>query len=129
MVDTAETEVTSTRAPVKRSATRPKLTAAECRGLARADARYKIAKRKLETIEAERKALIAKARAKVTIGEWVVAGGWAIKITEQNSGDRFSLSEYLKSGYKLTAAMRKHVSTGSVSARLTVEPGAEPRDE
>jgi hypothetical protein len=123
MAATAAAEAQAAGAPgeLKHRPPRPLLRPAECRALARADARYKKAKRALEEAEAERKALIAKARPKVKLGEWVTAGGWAIKITVQNSGERFSLKDFREAGYKVTAAMRKFVSEGSDSPRLTVE--------
>jgi hypothetical protein len=99
---------------------RPKLSARECRALARADTKYKKAQRAEKKAKGERQVLIEKARAKVTLDEWVIAGGWAIKITEQNSGQRFSLKDFLEAGHKVTTAMRKFISDGTDSPRLWV---------
>lgn len=106
--------------PRKAAKARPKLSAAECRALANADARYKKAKRAFLAAESQRKLLIDKAEPKVELGKWVAAGGWAIKITMQNSGGRFKLSEYLKQ-YNLTGHMRPFVSEGKDSPRLAVQ--------
>jgi len=107
-----------------RAKNRPKLSAIAARRLADVDSRYYAAKRELDAIAAERKALIAKTLPKVPVGEWVTVGGWAIQIAMQPSGQRFSLAKYLER-YKLTSRMAEFVTPGSESPRLTVKPSGE----
>ena len=112
----ATAQTTPTRAAVDNE-----LTVREARALVRAQARYTQAKRDVDAARDARDKLIDKLEHKLELGKWVVAAGFGFRLTLQQSGQRFSLSEYLKR-HKLTKDMEPFVSESTENRRLWIEP-------
>lgn len=88
----------------------PKLTAAQARQHAEAEAKVTAAKKALNDAEAERDKLRARDRKKLPSREEIVVGGILLKRTAY-SYETFSLKDYKTAGHKITATMRRHIGT------------------
>ncbi len=110
--------------------TATKLQAREARAIHDVEVAIAKTKRELEELEARRKDLRARHGDKVPISDVpeeaakgirkIVAGGIKIRIAPQISGDYFALSEYIKAGHVVTAAMGEHIKPGREYDRWTV---------
>lgn len=74
---------------------------------------YLRARAVLDEAEAHSKALRKKHRARVPYGTEVEVAGYRFRRSPRSTGQRFSLSGYLKAGKKITDAMRPFVSKAS----------------
>jgi hypothetical protein len=112
--------------------TKPKLPSArltrrQVNEIVDAEAAYRRAKRAFEDAEFERDAVRSRYRDRLPIGEDVEVHGVVIRITRGSTGERFSLSEARKAGYKLPVHLRRFVSAAHDTYRWTITPAGRVR--
>ncbi len=56
-----------------------------------------------------------------------MVGGVSIRITPQESGERFSLTAYREAGHEVTPEMQDAISPGKPFDRWTLKPAAGPK--
>lgn len=113
------------------------LSAEQARKLHDADVAVKKLKARLEDAETHSRGLRARYRDRVPLSEnpeeaangirVAMVGGVSIRITPQESGERFSLSVYREAGHDITPAMREAITPGKPFDRWTLKPAAGPK--
>jgi hypothetical protein len=81
--------------------------------LARAQLDYLEKKRALERAKETRDEQLQKYKGRLPLKEWVTIAGHRFRYSRRRTGRRFSLSDYLAAGNKVTKAMEPYVSDGS----------------
>lgn len=121
--------MTATAQPTLRAEQAKKLVLAEVKA-AKLKAELKAAERERDDLRERYKPRLLPSTKKDDAGKDVLeaeVGGFLIRVSSFKGGDRFSLSDYLTAGHKLTAAMREHVSAGGPQERWSWKDLRGPR--
>jgi hypothetical protein len=114
-----------------------KLSAEQARKLHDADVKVKKLRAQLEDADKESRALRARYRERVPLSDKpeeaadgirvATVGGVSIRITPQESGERFSLTVYREAGHEVTPEMQEAITPGKPFDRWTLKPAAGPK--
>ena len=95
--------------------------ASQAKALARATQRRSLTKREFDAAETELKALRARYRDAVPLGEVLVRGGVRVARKLKSTGRSFKLSAYLEAGNEVTPEMAPYVGAATPYDDWTVE--------
>jgi hypothetical protein len=105
------------------------LTRDEVLELVTVEAAYKKAKAKLDDADAARKKVRGRLLPKLPIDRYVELFGVRLRRRQGSTGDKFSLSDARKAGYKLPKYLERFVSKSRPTELLDLEPAADPAAE
>jgi len=89
--------------------------------LAHAHLEHLAAKRAAERAKEKRDELLKEYTDRLPVGEWLELAGFRLRRRTVPTGEGFSLKGYREAGHKVTAAMRKFISSPSTYDQLDVE--------